>query len=207
MVLQKIVHKSSNLIIQQLQKGSTSSSIAVVVGSGHSVSVDDRNNVTFTDPGFRPPKKIASYGTDCTLFTIYYPKTCEGLDVAGKELAEFINENLNFYRKIILHGHSKCGCCFVNLAQWLDGWSLLRTHIITVSAPFKGTPVADIQGFSKKLNAIEKFFYRKIFSDHKVDRDICPDSGFISNLNWHNINKLHIEHVVSKCAPSLNPKD
>lgn len=139
--------------------------------------------------------------------TLYYPKACKGLDVAGKELAEFINENLDSYKKIILHGHSKCGCCFANLAQWLSKWSILRTHIITVSAPLRGTPFANFEGFSQKLNAIEKFFYRKIFSDHNVDRDISPNSKFISNLNLQSIDKLHREYIVSKCAPSLNPID
>lgn len=133
--LRNIVYKSSNLIVQQLQEGPVSANTAVVVGSGHSVSVDDNNNVTFADPGFRPPKKISNYGTDCTLFTIYYPKTCEGLDAAVQELAEFINEDLAFYRQIILHGYCECGLFFLNLYhEQLTPWSKRRTHVVSVSA-------------------------------------------------------------------------
>ena len=207
MQLRNIVYRSHNLIVQRIQDGSNVSNTAVIIGNGHSVSVDDNNNVTFRDPGYRPVKSIKSYGDRCSVYIIYYPKTCEGLDVAGKELAEFINTDFKFYKKIILHGHSKCGVCFINLAQWLDEWTSFRTCIVAVSAPIDGTPIADIDGFSKGLNRIEKFFYLKIFSDHKVDRDICPDSEFLNNLNPLPFDHPHIEFVVSKCGISANPID
>ena len=207
MKLRDVVYKSPNLIVQRIQKGSNASNSAVIVGNGHSVSVDDNDNVTFTDPGYRPVKSIKGYGDKCSVFIIYYPTTCEGLAASGKELAEFINTDFKLYKKIILHGHSKCGVCFINLAQWLDEWTSYRTSIVSVSAPLGGTPIADIESFSKGLNRIEKFFYLKFFSDHKVDRDICPGSKFLNNLDSLPFDHPRIEFVISKCGISINPID
>lgn len=141
--LRNVVYSSPNLIVQRIHQGLALCNIAVVVGDGHSVSVDDDNNITFCDPGYRPPKKLKGYGKDCTLFAVYFPKSCEGLAVAGKELAEFINTDLNFFKKIILHGHSRCGCCFENLVQWLDGFIALRTYVVSVSIPDDSLPMID----------------------------------------------------------------
>lgn len=141
--LRNVVYSSPNLIVQRIHQGLALCNIAVVVGDGHSVSVDDDNNITFCDPGYRPPKKLKGYGKDCTLFAVYFPKSCEGLAVAGKELAEFINTNLNFFKKIILHGNSRCGCCFENLVQWLDGFIALRTYVVSVSIPDDSPPMID----------------------------------------------------------------
>ncbi len=207
MQLRNIVYKSSNLIIQHIQKNSNGCNIAVVVGNGHTISIDDKNNVTFCDPLFNPEKSINDYGNECSIFVVYYAKTCEGLDIAGKELANFIKDYLSLYKKIILHGHSKCGLCFLNLAKYLDRWSMLRTCIISVSAPLKGTPFADVQNFSKRLNVVEKFFYLKFFSNHNVDKDICPNSEFLNNFEIPSFDRLRVEYVVSKCGPRLNPID
>ncbi len=208
MQLRNIVYKSPNLIIQHIQKNSSNTSnIAIIVGNGHSVSLDDNNNVTFSDPLYHPEKSVKDYGNNCSVFIIYYPDTCEGLDVSGKELAEFINANLQLYKKIILHGHSKCGVCFLNLAQYLDKWAIFRTCIVAVSAPLKGTPFADVHSFSKSLNPIEKFVYSKIFSNHWIDMDICPSSNFLNNFTIPTFTNLRIEYVVSKCSASINPID
>lgn len=207
--LRNVVYKSQNLIIQHMNEGSRN--IAIIVGSGHSVSVDDDGNVTFSDPCFHPPEKIKGYGNDCTIFTIYYPETCKGLDIAGKELARFINIKLQLYSKIILHGHSECGVCFLYLYQWLYKWAKLRTHVVSVSAPLKGTPFADFEEFSKNLNVIEKSVYSKFFSNNKVDRDVCPNSNFFEKLNIELLlesrYKNHFHFVVSKRGPSFNPID
>lgn len=201
MYLRKLRYKSGNLIIQQLATGSNG--VVVIHGGGHSVSVDQNNKVTFSDPLFVPPRKNRNYGK-CTVLTVYFPKTCKGLDAAGKELADYINRRLGRYNKVILHGHSKCGCCFLNLAQWLNR----RCTIISASAPIHGTPVANKEEFSSKLNPFMRFFYKKIFSDHQVDRDICPDSEFIRNLNLKHVVRNHTCYIlVSKCGFSLNPKD
>ena len=207
MKLENVVYKSRNLILQRIQNSSGTCNTVVIVGNGHSVSVDDNYNVTFSDPGYRPVKSIKDYGDKCSVFIAYYPETCDGLAASGKELAEFINTKLNLYKKIILHGHSKCGVRFINLTQYLDEWASLRTCIVAVSTPLRGTPIADIENFSKGLNRIERFFYLKIFSDHNVDRDICPGSEFLNNLDPLPFDYPQIEFVVSKCGKSANPID
>lgn len=201
MILRNVRYKSENIIIQQLNTGSNG--VVVIHGGGHSVSVDENNKVTFADPLFIPPTKNTDYGK-CTVMTVYFPKTCEGLEAAGKELADFINHRLGEFSKVILHGHSKCGCCFLNLAQWLTR----HCTIVSVSAPLKGTPVADLRTFSSQLSAFKKFFYLKIFSDHNVDRDICPGSKFIRNMEIVSAISHHNCHIVaSKCGRSCNPID
>ena len=198
MLLRDILYKSDNLIIQQLASGSND--VVIIHGSGHSVSVNENNKVTFSDPLFTLPHKTTDYGK-CTVLTMYFPKCCQGLESAGKELAEYINNHLGAYNQVVLHGHSKCGCCFINLAQWLTR----RVTIVAVSAPLNGTPVADLKAFSSRLGAIAKYFYLRIFSDHNVDRDICPSSKFIRNLAIDYAVKNHDCHIiVSKCGWSWN---
>lgn len=204
MELQNIVYKSENLIIQRLQWSPRG--IVVIVGSGYSLSVDNNDKITFIDPFFIPPTSNNNYGKNCNVYTIYFTKNCAGLAVAGKELAYWINTFLLLNRKIILHGRSKCGCCFVNLCQWLTPDINTKVSLVTVSAPFRGTPFADIKNFSQKLNAFEKFLYFRVFSNHHVDRDISPGSNFIKSLNMESINVNYCP-IVSKCGPTANPID
>lgn len=44
------------------------------------------------------------------------------------------------YQNIILHGHSKCGSCFIEATKWLKR----RVTVVSVSAPLnsQGTPIA-----------------------------------------------------------------
>lgn len=210
--LRNVVYRSPNLIVQRIQQGIGLCNIAVVVGDGHSVSVDDDNNITFCDPGYHPLNKLKGYGKDCSLFAVYFPKSCDGLAVAGEELAEFINTNLKFFKKIILHGHSKSGCCFHNLTQWLDGFIALRTYVVSVSSPFAGTPMVDYDYILEKADSIKVFssfvksIYLKLFSNHNVDRDICPNSNFLLNIDLQDPN-VHRYFIVSKCGPSIHPID
>lgn len=143
-LLQQLPKENSNML-QQIQKGNNNiarqlqeeanNNIAIIVGNGYSFSVDENNNVTFTNH----PKKIRGY-RNCTIFAIYLNQTCEGMDVAERELADFINIKLKLYRKIILHGYADDGLRFLRLYhEQLDRWSKLKTHVVSVSASMKDT--------------------------------------------------------------------
>lgn len=130
MLLRNIIYKSDNLIVQQLRKGTNNT--AIIVGSSNSVSMDDSNIVINGCP-----HKIMRY-SDSSIFVIYFPKNHKLL-YAETELSEFINMNLMAFKKVILHGHSMCALCFLELYEQLSTWSKLRTHVVSVSAPIKGT--------------------------------------------------------------------
>lgn len=162
-------YSDSNLTVEMCQKGDTD--IAVIIGNlGQDFSI--------------------CYCAGCTVFKISSrKKDCTTLETDGKKLAEFINEHLDFYRKIILHGNSWYALCFLNLTQWLDARAKFRTSIVSVSAPLKGTDM----------------LYRLY---HGVANDISADSEFIKNLNVKQICKeVHCVFVVSKFGLSLNPYD
>lgn len=203
MKIKCVVHKSANMILQHIER--TDSQTAVIVGLGHTIGIDESNNLTFSDPLFTPPKHNKAYG-DYNVFMYYYTLEGNGIEDAGRELAEFINQNMSKYNRIILHGHSKSGLDFLVLA----GTELLKRKVtvVAVSSPLRGTPVADLNAFGERLNALERFFYMKIFSDHNVDKDICPNSDFIKKLNLTAALKNHDCHIiVSKCGMSINPMD
>ena len=144
------------------------------------------------------------YG-NCTVYAVYFPTTCGGLFEAAKQIAGFVNQ-LPAGREIVLNGHSKCGCCFITAAHYI-----LRTcTIVSVSAPLRGTPTADLQNFPQKLSWLIRRLYLWIFSDHSVDRDIIPGSEFLRKLQalLPEVSEKHNLHlVISRCGISPNPLD
>ena len=162
-------YSDSNLTVEMLQKGYLD--IAVIIGNlGQEFSM--------------------RYCDGCTVFKVSCKKKdCLALETDGKKLAEFINEHLDFYSKIILHCNSWYALCFLNLTQWLDARAKFRTSIVSVSAPLKGTDM------------IHHFY-------HSVANDIHADSEFIQNLNIKQIIKeIDCHFVVSKFGLSFNPYD
>lgn len=117
-------YSDASLTVKTIQKGTDN--IAVIVGNGNSVFVDDVCR----------PKKIKGY-KNSTIFAIYYPQTSEEMVVTERELAEFINKEFMLYKKIILHGYSECGLAFLRIYKQLDTWTKLRTHVVSVSASMK----------------------------------------------------------------------
>lgn len=204
MKMKGIVYKSGNMILQHVNR--TESRFAVIVGPGHTIALDEADNITFKDPLFTPPKQNKHYG-GCNVFMYYYTLHGRGLEAAGEELARFINENMRDYQKVILHGHSKSGLDFLSIA----GREILKRKVavVAVSAPLRGTQVADWESFREILDTkIEKYAYSKIFSNHSVDQDICFGSQFIKMLQ---IEKAFEQHncnvIVSRCGKLMNPID
>lgn len=113
MKLRNVIYKTENIVLQEVRK--SSSKTCIIMWSGYSLSVNENNKVIYKDPLLFPPKG-KQYG-DYTVLSLFYTFECKGLDISGKELANYINNNMNQYDNIILHGHSKCGSCFVNLAN------------------------------------------------------------------------------------------
>ena len=191
-----------DVLIVRLNKGKEGAPV-VFYGDGHSVNLDPKGSVTWSDPLYKPLKTIHGY-QDCTVYAVYFPTTTRGLSEAAMKLAGFINTKVPATAEVVLHGHSKCGCCFINAAQWITRCCT----IVSVSAPLQGTPIADLGKFSAKLNPIVRFVYLKIFSDHKVDKDICPGSDFINGLGLKPAIERHDLHIVtSRCGFTFNPVD
>jgi len=189
-VLGNLVYKSENLIIQQVQKGNRN---LIILGTGYSVSVDDENKVVSHDPFMVLPSIEFQ---EETIMSIFYPFESEGLGKAGEELSNFINSVAGEYDSITLIGHSKCGVCFANAVKWMEHENI---NVITISAPFKGTPMADKQMMSEKLNGFEERIYTLVFSNHAVDKDTMPKSEFIQNADYSGLEKCTHVNIVSKC--------
>lgn len=93
---------------------------------------------------------------------------------------------------------------FCQSSKWLER----EVAIVSVSAPLNnfGTPIANKKVFDSRLNFIEKIFFHKIFSNHNVDKDLCENSEFLTNLNMHYLHKHRYQIVVSVCGKfTLNP--
>lgn len=199
--LEKVIYSTNNLIMHIAKQGKTKK--LVILGSGYSLSIDKQNQIVKHDPLMILPS-IKGYSKDTTVVSIFYPFECKGLEEAGKELAEFINSKLRDWNEIILIGHSKCGVCFANAAKWIEP----KITIVTVSAPFRGTTIADRESILKKLNWVEKVAYSLIFSNHEVDKNIMPNSEFVENADYSGLQKNNHINVISTCpTKSLNPID
>lgn len=203
MKLRNVIFKTRNIVIQEVRKArDCTCKTCIIMGSGYSLSVDEENNVTHKDPLFFPPNG-KDYG-DYTVLSLFYPFECEGLEKAAEELANYINTNMQQYENIILHGHSKCGSCFIKATKWLKR----KVTIVSVSAPLnrQGTPIANRRVFDARLNWLEKIFFHKIFSDHNVDKDLCENSKFLTNLSMEYLQRHRYIIVVSVCGRfTLNP--
>jgi len=171
-----VVYKTDNIIVQLIQKG-TKNDRCYIIGNGHSLSLDDENKVTKRDPLMKEFKPDIS--KEHTVYAFYFTFECDGLEVSSYEISEFVNEQYDVYKKIILVGHSKCGVCLTNATYFC----LQPIYLVTISTPFYGTVVAEKQIAEARLK--NKFYiaiYNMIFSNHKVDRDIATTSEFLDTL-------------------------
>lgn len=181
--MKNISYKSENVIIQTLVKANKDTSdkkTLIVLGNGWNVSVNQDDEVTEHDPFFLIPlteTKLLKQD-NCEIITAYFPFECQGLNQAGLELAEFINEYYDGY-EVVLIGHSKSGVCFANLSKWLraDGEDVT---IVTVSAPYGG--VKSDEENLQKLNQIQKWIYPKIIVPHRTNDDITINSEFLMEI-------------------------
>lgn len=170
----KILFEGSQIVMAEVHSGMKSN--LVILGNGFSIG----------DPFFSFPnrKRFSNMGT---VMAMFFKKECTGLEAAQEELAEFIRREHNKYDRVVLYGQSKCGVMFYNTL------SLLATPVtaICVSSPFGGTFWANKEAVKEKLwtnrNFFEKLFkgwqyflYKKIFSDHPVDRDLIEGSEYLS---------------------------
>lgn len=198
-LLPNVVYKSTNIIVQELQQGNRN---LIILGAGGSLSVDSNNRLVNHDPMMTLPDFKFQ---NATVMTTYYPFECEGLEKAGKELSIFLNSIMQDYDSITLIGHSKCGTCFANAAKWIEHENLT---VITISAPFYGTIAADENAIREKLNWFENKIYQMIFSNHKVDQDIMPNSEFIRNADYSGLQNCTHINIISECpSKCINPID
>lgn len=201
-VFPNVVYKTSNVLVQQIQMG-TKKERCYIIGNGHSLELNCHDRVIKHEPfteRFNP--KISK---EHTVFAFYFTYECAGLCKASEDLAEFINR-IGKQGKLghpILVGHSKCGVCLSNATHYL-GYDVT---LVTISAPFSGTPVTNMEYVEAKLKSkLLIWIYKKIFSNHNVDKDIMPNSKFIRQLMLHPRCIKHV-NIVSKLPSSLYCKN
>ncbi len=195
-LLENIIYKSSNLILQEISKGTNKN--LIILGTGYSLNINESNRITEHDPLMIMPKN--SFYEE-TVLSVFFPFESDGLAEAGKELANFINENESNYDSITLIGHSKCGVCFANATQWINNPK--KITLLTTSAPFKGTHNAEIA--EEKLIFFENAVFSLIYSNHAVDRDLFKNSDFMKTADYSAVAdcKQHI-NIVAKCPTTTN---
>jgi hypothetical protein len=189
-ILKNVLYKSDNIIIQQTQKGNRN---LIILGSGYSLSIDEQNKIVNHDPLMILPNIEFQ---EETIMSIFYPFESKGLEDAGKELSYFINSVMTDYDSITLIGHSKCGVCFANATKLIE---CKNVNIVTISAPFQGTPMADKELMFERLTWFEERIYTLIFSNHNVDKDIIPNSNFLQNADYSGLENCTHINIVSKC--------
>ncbi len=199
--IDNIEYKSENLIIHVNKQGGKKN--LVIIGSGYSLSIDENNKVIKHDL-FLSLYNAKGYSKNTTVMSIFYPFESKGLQQAGKELSDFINSKLKEYEEITLIGHSKCGVCFANAAKWIER----KINIVTVSASFYGTPVADKEKIEATLKGLQKKVALIIFGNHNVDKDIMINSKFMRVANYSALENHNHINVMSTCPKkSFNPID
>lgn len=193
--LENVVYKTKNVVIQQIEKGEKNKR-CIVIGNGHSLSVDEENRITLHDPG------MSNFSTAMmsTVYAFYFTFECSGLLESSKEIADFVNNLPEIYEEVILVGHSKCGLCVQNAKRFITR----KNIIVTISAPFDGTIVADKNACESKLKySLLIKLYNDIFSDHNVDKDIVPNSEFIKKMNLDCVD-LNIISSIRKVGDCTN---
>lgn len=201
----EIIYESENIVLQVQEERKDAQNL-VILGEGYSKSVDNDGRVIECDP-FMLKLDEKLFGQETQVIYVYFPfdtkEQPERLATAGMELANYINEELILYKDddIIAIGHSKCGVCFANMAQWLTR----KITIVTISSPFKGTILTDKDLCRSKTNNIEFWVYNRIFSNHQVDKDIIPDSYFLQNVNYDGLETQNHINIISKF--NQNPND
>lgn len=187
-LLSGVVQKTDNIVIQRIQIGNKNKK-CYIISNGHSVSIDENDHVVKHDPLMRQFNPEIS--KEHTVYAFYFTFECEGLEKSSLEIAQFVNELFGKYEEIVLVGHSKSGVCLANATCYCQK----PVTLVTISAPFYGTVVADKEWAEMLLK--KKLYiklYNMVFSDHKVDRDIAPDSEFLLNMNQPICNK-HINII------------
>lgn len=157
------------------------------------MSIDEQNKIVNHDPLMILPNIEFQ---EETIMSIFYPFESEGLEDAGKELSYFINSVMTDYDSITLIGHSKCSVCFANATKWIE---CKNVNIVTISAPFQGTPMADKELMFERLTWFEERIYTLIFSNHNVDKDIIPNSNFLQNADYSGLENCTHINIVAKC--------
>lgn len=191
-LLKGVVHKTENVVIQKIQEGKKSDK-CFIIGNGNSLSVDSNNLVTFHDPCMMEFNPMLD--EDYTVYVFYFTFEAAGLEEAAKDVANFVSDIWfnNDYLKIILVGHSKAGIC----ALLTTKECACPTILVTISTPFYGTIVADKEKSERILKFRPLIFcYRKIFSNHNVDKDITPRSRLANPLPYA-ICEKHINIISS----------
>jgi hypothetical protein len=201
-VLEHASQISRNVIVQALNVNSENDDV-VVIGTGNSLSLDEDNVVVKRDPLMSIPDYLVQFFPNRTVYVFYYTFECKGLNSASKDLANFINLNLR-EKNVLLIGHSKSALCCYMATQHISN---INMELITVSAPYKGTVVADAKLFNrtpKRFSGFLKIVHKLVYSGHKVDYDIAPNSPFIKRLkSLKSADCCHI-NVISTLQNSYN---
>lgn len=200
--LNHCVYKSPDIIMKQI-KDNPSKNKCIIIGDGHSLSVDENDYIINHDPIMSEISLLKKI--DYTSYVFYFPFECSGLESASKEIVNFVNSLSPNYEEIILIGHSKCGLCLANASSCINR----KVTLFTISTPYLGTIIAD----RKKMESVisNSYFikiYNKIFSDHNVDKDIIPNSDFIQHMSIpycsKHINIISTVSKISKCSNLLD---
>lgn len=200
--LRGVIAKTKDTVIQEVQKGNERKK-CIIIGNGHSLSVDVRNRITKHDPGMH--SFSLKFSKDYTVYAFYYTFECSGLREASLDIASFINSLPLEYEEIVLIGHSKSGLCVTNASHFTNR----QITLVTISTPFQGTIIADRKAVRDILGDSFAFrAYDRIFSNHQVDRDIIPGSRFIKYMHSPNCKKhINIISYLESLGDCKNPID
>lgn len=198
-----VSQRGKNVIIQQIS-GRRDARRVVIIGNGHSIELDDKNNVIWKDPGMRrfTPKFKQK---DIAIYAFYFVRKVANLEDSAKELADFIS-SISGSQEVILVGHSKSGICVERACDY----ARRRVDVcVAVSAPHQGTIAASDWAFARALgDGVVAKIYQKAFSDHQVDRDILP-FNMVGKNTERPVNCIKHINVVSvlDARKSVHPVD
>ena len=169
---------------------------AFIICEGFSLSVNGQNHPCQWGKNLTIPDEREYARLPGNIIAMYFPFECQGLQQAGEDLAFYINENMRRYKHVVIIGHSKAGVCIANMARMLKR----KVTLMTVSAPFKGTDMADIEKVKERLSKTEFNIFKYYYNQHPVDLDIMPNSYFLKNVaDFSGVEKQKCINVVTEC--------
>lgn len=123
---------------------------------------------------------------------ICYPKFCKsgenqnGLEETAYDFAKYISEQ-NVTGNVLLIGHGKGGLIMYKAATILPYAANRQVTVMTISTPFRGTPMADSNAFEHRykrhFTKLINRFQSKYFQATQSNLDMAPRSEFLSYLD------------------------
>lgn len=170
------------------------------------------NRRTLPDPLIKPQKINIPYElNDASVYNIWFRPECKGLSEAVDEFAEYFNSKFEQPKNVVLCGNSKGALFYMGLASKIKPTNIIlitpaiETIIGDEEAMLEKVEQYGSSGIKKMEARLWKKLIKTICSRRPIDKDICPESEFISNLDLNGLKKHNAVLIVAMSDRVISP--